>query len=209
MGAALALVLSVAAVALGAAALLAALRDDDGERGRFVQTRLVPSESAPALFPLHEFYASTGEDGVLRALYVYPPGFYGHERGCQVVWAPSVPVPGVTRANSGEFVDPCSGERFAADGTAIFSEANRGLDRFKTEPGIEGMIVDTRTLYCGPPLVSAPLTATAQASAPTAGTTPGTQALTTPTPASTATRSDATVQRETFEECDRVSADAD
>ena len=147
IGAALALALSVAAVALGAAALMTALRDDDQEQGRLVQTRLVPSESAPVLFPLDEFYASTGEDGVLRALYLYPPGFYGHNRGCHIVWAAD--ALGLPQAQEpGAFLDPCGGARFARDGTLIDGDAARGLDRFKTEPGIEGIIVDTRTLYC-------------------------------------------------------------
>lgn len=197
VGAALALVLSVAAVALGAAALLTALRDDDGERGRLVQTRLVPSESAPVLFPLDEFYASTGEDGQLRALYLYPPGFYGHDRGCQVIWSPD--AQGSPRADGpGAFLDPCSGARFARDGTLLEGDAPRGLDRFKTEPGLEGIIVDTRTLYCGEPFspLSSPTIAQPSDSTPPPGATQ--EPDVTPT-----------AQRTTFEECERVSADAD
>lgn len=197
VGAALALALSVAAVALGAAALLTALREEDSERGRLVPTRLVPSESPPVLFPLDEFYASTGEDGQLRALYLYPPGFYGHSRGCQVVWAPDAQgSPG--EDGPGAFLDPCSGARFARDGSLLEGDAARGLDHFKTEPGIEGIVVDTRTLYCGQPFAPIPtptqLQMTTPASAPTG------------TPQSSAT---VTAQRMTLDECDRVSADAE
>jgi hypothetical protein len=202
--------LSVAAVALGAAALLAALRDDDGERGRLVQTRLVPSESGPVLFPLDEFYASTGEDGQLRALYIYPPGFYGHTRGCPVVWAadaegsPSADGPGA-------FLDPCGGARFARDGTLIEGDAPRGLDRFKTEPGIEGIIVDTRTLYCGEPYAPQPAASpTAIATTALPVLTPGLPQTIEPSPTATTTpAATSTAQVETFDECDRVSADAD
>jgi hypothetical protein len=182
LGAALALAFAVAAVGLAAAALMAALRDDEEAAGRLVQTRLVATEGDPVLFALDDFYAVTGEDGVLRALYVYPPGYFGHQRGCRVVWL----------AGSGEsvgaFVDPCGGARFRRDGALIAGAADRGLDRFKTEPGIEGVIVDTRTLYCGPKAM-ARATAT---SIPTTGT-----------PAATTATAEAADQREP-EECERV-----
>jgi hypothetical protein len=218
LGAALALALSVAAVALATAALMTALRDDGGSRGRLIQTRLVPSESDPVFFPLGEFYASTGGDGVLRALYVYPPGFYGHERGCRVVWAPAGAAlsPGQTPVNgAGEFLDPCSGDRFASDGTLIMGAGGRGLDRFKTEPGIEGVIVDTRVLYCGPPYAPAAPTAAAEASTPEGfGDTPSMPGqpppLATATPEVTATPpATPTSQRPPLEECGRVSPDVD
>ena len=150
LGAALALLLSVAAVALGTAALFLALRDDAPERGRLVQTHLIPSGDDPVLFSVDEFYAGTGSDGAVHALYVYPPGFFGHDRGCKVVWSPGLTAFGST---SGEFIDPCGGARFNRDGALVSGPADRGLDEFKTEPGIEGVIVDTRTLYCGAPKV--------------------------------------------------------
>jgi hypothetical protein len=223
LGAALALALSVAAVALATAALLTALRDDETARGRLVQTRLVPSESPPVLFPLDEFYASTGEDGILRALYIYPPGYFGHSRGCAVVWLPDGVGPG---GRPGVFMDPCGASRFGRDGSLLEGPADRGLDRFKTEPGIEGVFVDTRTLYCGPPYVplaspqpTAPphvTTATVPASAPLATASPagGAPTALTQTPAPTATASETatsvpTSQPATLEECGRVSPDAD
>jgi hypothetical protein len=202
LAAALSLVLAVAAVALATAALMAALRDDDPQLGRLVQTRLVPSESDPVLFPLDGFYASTGDDGVLRALYVYPPGFFGHNRGCTVVWVPD--AEGVT-GTPGAFLDPCSGARFARDGTLIGGPGERGLDAFATQPGIEGVIVDTRTLYCG---VASSLPAATAATAvivvprPTSGTLVASATVTEPPSPSPRSQGER-------EECERVSPDAD
>jgi len=145
--------LAVAALAVGVAALVATLRDDGPERGRTVQTRLLPSEAEPVLFPLDDFYAITGSDGALRALYVYLPGYHGHTRGCKVAWMADA----VGRGFSvGAFVEPCGGARFDRDGALLSGSAERGLDEFKTEPGIEGVIVDTRTLYCGAVLDAGP-----------------------------------------------------
>jgi hypothetical protein len=148
-GAALSLVISVLALGLGILAVMIALREDDDESGRMVQTRLSPSDAEPALFALDEFYMSTGDDGKLRALYVYPPGYFGHSRGCRVEWRPfEAPPEGSDRP--GLFVDPCGGSQFDRSGALIFGPAERGLDEFRTEPGIEGLIVDTSVLYCGP-----------------------------------------------------------
>ena len=49
----------------------------------------------------------------------------------------------------GAFVEPCGGASFDRDGTWLSGPAERGLDEFKTAPGIDGVIVDTRELYCG------------------------------------------------------------
>jgi len=160
-GAAAALGVSVLALAFGAFALLAALRDDeDPSAGRLVQTRLTASDAAPVLFELDGFYASTGSDGKLRALYVYPPGYFGHGRGCRVEWRPFEPPP-AEGEQPGLFIDPCGGARFDRSGALVGGPAERGLDEFRTEPGIEGVIVDTSVLYCG-----------ADASAPMARATP-------------------------------------
>lgn len=169
--------LAVAALAVGVAALMATLRDDGPERGRFVQTRLLPSEAEPVLFPLDDFYAITGSDGALRAIYVYPPGYHGHTRGCKVAWIADAAGSGFSL---GAFVEPCGGARFDRDGALLSGPAERGLDEFKTEPGIEGVIVDTRTLYCGTALDA------------------GSPATATPSP-----------ERASRKECDRVSPDTD
>jgi hypothetical protein len=148
-GAALALVLSIVAVALGAAALFAALRgEDDDEAGRMVQTLITPSDSEPVLFELDGFYMSTGEDDKLRALYVYPPSYHGHTRGCRVEWRPFESAPD-DAARPGMFIDPCGGAQFDRSGALVSGPAERGLDEFRTEPRVEGVVVDTSVLYCG------------------------------------------------------------
>jgi hypothetical protein len=150
-GSAVALVLSVVAVALAFAAFMVALRDDGVERGRVLQTRVSrASLGDPVNFPLDEFYISLGGDGIMRALYVYPPGFYGHSRGCKVVWAANERVDGAANG-PGMFIDPCGGARFDRQGRLVAGPADRGLDYFATEAGVEGVIVDTRDLFCGPP----------------------------------------------------------
>lgn len=144
--AALSLALAVVALAAGVAALMATVRDDGPTQGRIVQTRLLPSAAEPVLFPLDDFYAGTGSDGALHAFYLYPAGYFGHARGCKVVWMADA----VGRGFSvGAFVEPCGGASFDRDGAWLSGPAERGLDEFKTEPGIEGVIVDTRKLYCG------------------------------------------------------------
>ena len=79
---AVALVLSLAAVALGVGTLMATVRDDGPQTGRLVQTRITNAYTGdPLFFPIDDFYMSRGSDGRMRALYVYPAGFFGHERG--------------------------------------------------------------------------------------------------------------------------------
>ena len=148
-GAALALLLSIGAVALGLAALMAALRtDDESAPGRLVQTRLTSSlAEQPVYFAIDNFYVLTGRDGRVRALYVYPPGHFGHDRGCKIEWRPFEPAP--EDGFPGMFVDPCGGAVFDRNGVLVSGPADRGLDEFGTEPGIEGVIVDTGVLYCG------------------------------------------------------------
>lgn len=153
LGVAIALALSAAAVALGAFAAFAAFRDDDdGGPGRMVQTRLTREfEGEPMLFPLDDFYASRGRDGRLYALYAYPPGYFGHVRGCRVVWDAFAVTSVEGRSyGPGLFLDPCGGARFDRDGRLISGPADRGLDRFATSAGIEGTVVDTHELLCGP-----------------------------------------------------------
>jgi hypothetical protein len=161
LGVAVALMLGVAGIALGTYAVFATLRDDDGEPGRMVQTRLTREfDGEPMLFTIDDFYVSRGRDGRLYALYVYPPGYYGHARGCRVVWDGTMTVSVEGRIyGPGLFVDPCGGARFDRDGTLLSGPADRGLDRFATSAAVEGTAVDTHELLCGP-LVPTP-TATA------------------------------------------------
>jgi len=147
---AIALLLAVAAVVVGAAALMMAWSDNGDETGRLVSTRITNSyEGDPVLFPLDEFYFGRGRDGKMRALYLYPPGFFGHTRGCKVVWAPAEDLDGAGGEEPGYYVDPCGGARFTPDGMLAAGAADRGLDYFQTQPGVEGIVVNTQTLWCG------------------------------------------------------------
>ncbi len=156
IGAALALLLSVVAVALAVAAFMATIRDDGPTIGRFVQTRLANDyRGAPAQFPIDEFFAGLDSQGVIRAYYSYPPGYFGHVRGCKIVWDPTAVVEGIGgRAGPGLYVDPCGGARFDRDGALVFGSADRGLDFFATSAAVDGVLVDTRKLYCGETLSS-------------------------------------------------------
>lgn len=181
IGAALALLLSVVALGLAVGAFFAAIADDDEEPQSLVQTRLTNEYAgSPQLFPLHDFYAGAGTDGVLRAFYVYPPGFTGHVRGCRITWnADAVEETDDGDVGPGLYADPCSGARWDADGQLVAGNSERALDEFPTQAGVEGVLVDTSRLICGE---STPTTITPT---PVAGPTP------TPTP-------------EGERECDRV-----
>ncbi|MEX0750000.1 MAG: hypothetical protein WD359_04250, partial [Dehalococcoidia bacterium] len=137
---ALALLLAVAAVIVGAAAFVMAWADEADDTGRLVSTRITLSyEGDPVLFPLDDFYFARGGDERMRALYVYPPGFFGHTRGCKVVWIADEDIDGPGGAGPGYFVDPCGGARFSRDGSLAAGPADRGLDYFETQPGVEGI----------------------------------------------------------------------
>jgi hypothetical protein len=226
---ALALVVAVGAAVVGAAALTMAWSDTRDERGRLVSTRITNSyEGEPVLFPLDEFYFARGRDEKMRALYLYPPGFFGHTRGCKVVWASAEDLDGDGGDAPGYFVDPCGGARFTPDGLLAAGPADRGLDYFETSPGVEGIVVDTRTLWCGreyePPTPVPTETAAPPVSGPSPSRTVPGAASATPSPTQTATvtptrthtgtpsatpdaKKTATA-RATPRECERVSADA-
>ena len=158
--AAVGLVLAIVAIALGVSAVMGMMRDDDGGGGRMVQTRLTNTYTGdPVLFPLDDFVVVRGSDARLHAWYVYPPGYSGHTRGCALVWSADATVQTVQGTRGpGLFIDPCSGDRFDRDGHLLGSSAEGDLDYFDTGPGLDGVVVDTRTLYCGarPGLISGP-----------------------------------------------------
>ena len=172
-GVAVALVLAVAALAVGVTAFMATKRKTNDITGRLVQSRATNEYTGPPLaFPLDDFFIGRGSDGVLHAFYAYPPGYFGHERGCKVVWDAIATIPTSTGvAGPGLYVDPCGGARFNRDGQLISGPADRNLDYFATEAGVEGAIVDTKTLYCGSPLPSGTTPAAGEAS-PTPTATP-------------------------------------
>lgn len=145
------LLLSIAAVTLGVAAFMATLRDDGDKPGRVLQTRLTNAFTGdPLLFPLDDVFMSRDGDGTMHALYAYPPGFFGHNRGCKVVWVANDVVQSPEgEVGPGLFVDPCGGARFDRTGALVSGQADHALDFFETDAGLDGIIVDTRTLWCG------------------------------------------------------------
>ncbi len=146
---ALALLLAVAGIAIGTTAFFAAERKTGDITGRLVQSRATNEYDGPPLsFPLDEFFIGKGSDGVLHAFYAYPPGYFGHVRGCRIIWD-NAGVVATPSAGPGLYVDPCGGARFNKDGKLVSGPADRNLDYFATTPAVEGMIVDTRELYCG------------------------------------------------------------
>jgi hypothetical protein len=216
-GAVLALMLSLAAVALAVVAFMATLRDETEQPGRLVQTRLTQDYAGePQIFPVDDFYIGPSSQGALRAFYVYPPGFFGHQRGCRIVWDASATTetPEGTEG-PGLYVDPCSGARFNRDGELVEGPADRGLDEFATGPSPEGIVVDTRDLLCGAfytlPVVAASA-GEPSAAGPAVGITvpaPGAPTLTF-TPTSTLTRTATPTPSPTptpneRDECERVS----
>ena len=159
----MALALAIAALGLSIVAFMSTVRDEEVKPGRLVQTR-VNSDFAggPIFFPVDHFYIGYDSSFQFRAFYSYPPGHYGHMRGCQVVWDANAIIDTPDgREGPGLYVDPCGGARFTRDGELIAGPADRGLDTFETEPGVEGVIVDTRKLYCGLALPTPEPTATA------------------------------------------------
>ncbi|MDP9237192.1 MAG: hypothetical protein M3P30_07330 [Chloroflexota bacterium] len=175
IGVVVSLLLSIAALALAIVAFMSTIRDDGPTTGRLVQTQITNEYSgAPLAFPVDDFFIGRGTDGVLHALYQYAPGYFGHARGCKVVWEQTsiVAVPAGTYG-PGLFVDPCGGARFTRDGKLVAGPADRDLDYFATTPAVDGTLVDTRKLLCGAGLEPA-ATPDADAATPTATPAPGT-----------------------------------
>lgn len=158
-GAALALVFSLLAVALSVVAFMSTVRDETIKPGRLIQTRVNSDYLGdPILFPVDDFFIGYDLGGDFYAYYVYPPGFYGHTRGCKLVYDPTAFIDTLSgvREGPGLYIDPCGGARFNRDGELVFGLADRGLDFFGMEPGVDGVIVDTRKLFCGPSIVVEP-----------------------------------------------------
>jgi hypothetical protein len=200
---------------------VAQTNDDDGEPGRFLQTRLNNAyDGAPIAFPLDDVYAVRGSDGRLHAYYAYPAGYYGQARGCRVVWVPDDVITTESgRYGPGLFVDPCGGARFDRDGAVVQGPAERGLDEFATVLDVPGIAVDTHTLYCGsdepavpgPPAPATPAPAPSGTPSAPGGPGPPTASATpsiTPTSSATSTPR-ATATPGEREECERVSPSRD
>jgi hypothetical protein len=170
------LLVSLAALTLGVVAFTRTVRDHSDTPGRLVQTRMNNDYTgAPVAFPLDDFFVGPDTSGRVRAYYAYPPGFFGHQRGCKMIWDQSATITanGGRTAGPGLFVDPCGGARFSRDGVLVAGPADRNLDEFQLSPAVDGFIVDTRKLYCGAPLPSAPATPEADDATPTETATAG------------------------------------
>ncbi|MBI2723878.1 MAG: hypothetical protein HYX50_02345 [Chloroflexi bacterium] len=215
---AISILMSVGALAIAIVAFTTTVRDKGDITGRLLQTRMNNEYTGdPVLFPIDDVFVGPNSAGKLRAFYVYPPGYYGHTRGCRVVWdaAAAVAVAGES-FGPGLYIDPCGGARFNRDGELVAGPADRSLDRFDTLPAVDGMVVDTRRLWCGPtpgaqqPARESPSPAetppgAGSATTPGAGArsvTPTLTATATPTPTETAS---ATATPEARKRCDRVS----
>jgi hypothetical protein len=154
------LLVSLAALSLGIVAFMRTVRDHNDIAGRLVQTRMTNEYAgSPVWFPLDDFFVGPDSHGDVRAFYAYPPGYFGHQRGCKMVWdqaATIAPDRGGSVAGPGLFIDPCGGARFNRDGILVSGPADRNLDEFLLTPAVDGFIVDTKALYCGAPLPAAP-----------------------------------------------------
>lgn len=147
-----AIVISVVAVALAATALVLTFTDrSDDEPGRMLTIDV--SQRAPLqpdLFADDDFYL-VRTDVSWEALYVVVPHVvFGLHRGCRVEWMPDEIYEDDSRAVRGVFSDPCSGSKFAIDGSRLFGPSPRALDRFLAfQPaGTGDLVVDTRILLC-------------------------------------------------------------
>lgn len=172
-GAAAAILIALAALALALVAFMGNIRETGATRGRLVQTRLTNEYTGPPQqFVLDDFFVNRASDGRLHAWYAYPPGFFGHTRGCKIIWDPTATI-ATSRGTVGPglYVDPCGGARFNTDGELVSGPADRNLDEFPTSAAVDGTLVDTRTLLCGAPLATGAAASSATAT-PTATPSP-------------------------------------
>ena len=144
------------ALGLGSAALAVSLMHSHDSRGRVVQIELAPEDLPPLIpvdFPLDDFALMRVEGDQFVALYVYPPGFFGHVRGCRVHWEPHTTYDGDTEHPViGIWTEGCSGAKWNARGRRLFGPPGRDLDRFPARVVQKGerwvVRVDTQDLQC-------------------------------------------------------------
>jgi plastocyanin len=158
----------LAGVIVGVLAMAAVwmLRTRDDAPGRVVEAG--PPEAyrhrEPILFALDDFYLMSLEGGEFVALYAYPPGYFGHVRGCRIRWEPDATYQGYHAGTgatpapvsqqtlveaTGLWVEGCGGSKWDASGRRLFGPAPRDLDRFPVNLTAEGNIrIDTRRLQC-------------------------------------------------------------
>ena len=153
--------LSVVALVIAVAALVAALRDDSNdEPGRRFELRNLDryANDRPVLFEDDEFYlvrhAEPREGGGTFerwiALYnVVPHVYFGLSQGCRITWRPEETFDSNSGPITGVFREGCSGSVFDVVGKHLFGPANRNLDQFLAiQFPDEPVIIDTRVLFC-------------------------------------------------------------
>jgi plastocyanin len=142
------------------------LQSRDDAPGRVVEAG-PPAAYQPLMpipFALDDFYLMPLDGGEFVALYVYPPGHFGHVQGCRIHWQPdatyqayhsgtgATPVPASQSTlveATGLWVEGCGGSKWDSTGRYLFGPAGRDLDRFPVEVTDAGNIrVDTRRLQC-------------------------------------------------------------
>jgi hypothetical protein len=159
------LVLTGVALLLAATALVVSLRRTAPAPGRLLE--LAPPQSYTARQPipyvLDDFELMKLDDGSFVALYMYPPGFFGHTQGCTIRWNPDATF-GATQYPSGATPGPlgqgvevsavglwdegCGGSKWDATGQKLFGPAPGDLDRFPVTVRAGRVWVDTRKFGC-------------------------------------------------------------
>src|SRR6185312_2739911 len=88
--------LALVALLMAVTALLVALRRSPPTPGRLLQ--LAPTRSytvrSPIPYTLDDFQLMKLDDGSFVALYIYPPGMFGHTQGCTIRWEPTATFQG-------------------------------------------------------------------------------------------------------------------
>jgi hypothetical protein len=159
------LVLAGLALLLAAAALGLSLRRTTQGPRRLLE--LAPPQSytarQPIPYTLDDFELMKLDDDSFVALYMYPPGFFGHTQGCTIRWHPETTFHatqypnGATPGPSGQGVEVsavglwdegCGGSKWDVAGHKLFGPAPGDLDRFPITVRDGRVWVDTRHLSC-------------------------------------------------------------
>jgi hypothetical protein len=86
------------------------------------------------------------DDGRFVALYVYPPGYFGHAQGCTIRWNP-VPNLDSNFHEPALWMEGCGGALWDPSGHYLFGPS-RDLDQFPVTVHAGHVFVDTRQLQC-------------------------------------------------------------
>jgi hypothetical protein len=124
--------------------------------GRLVDAGPVSAFKAlqPKAFSQDDFDLIKLSDGRFVALYVYPPGYFGHAQGCTIRWNPE-PDLDRTFHQPAMWMEGCSGSLSDPAGQRLFGPS-RDLDQFAVTVRAGHVYVDTRTLECPAASAAAP-----------------------------------------------------